>query len=77
MTIPSLIWGSPQWMTSVLVILAVAAAAILWSYGRAGANRPVRVAAATLKAVGFAVLAISLLDPLLREHDRFAGRTPL
>jgi len=65
MTIPSLIWGSPHWMTGVLVILAVSAAAILWSYFRAGARRPIRIAAATLKAVGLAILAISLLDPLL------------
>ena len=65
MTMPSLIWGSPQWVTSVLVILAVAAAAILWSYGWARSNRPVRIAAATLKAVGFTALAFSLLDPLL------------
>jgi uncharacterized membrane protein len=65
MTMPSLIWGSPHWMTGVLVILAVATAAIIWSYVRAGARRPVRIAAATLKAIGLAALAISLLDPLL------------
>ena len=65
MTMPSLIWGSPHWMTGALVILAVAAAAILWSYVRAGTTRRVRIAAATLKGIGFAALAISLLDPLL------------
>lgn len=65
MTIPSLIWGAPQWMTSVLVILVIAAIAILWSYGRASAKRPIKIAAATLKAVGFTALAISLLDPML------------
>ena len=35
MTMPSLIWGSPQWMTGALVLLGLAAAALLWSYARA------------------------------------------
>ena len=65
MTMPSLIWGSPHWMTGALVLLGVAAATILWSYARAGTKRPVKIAAATLKALGFTALAISLLDPLL------------
>ena len=65
MTMPSLIWGSPQWMTGALVLLGVAAAAILWSYARAGTKRSVKIAAAILKALGFTALAISLLDPLL------------
>ena len=65
MTMPSLIWGSPHWMTGALVLLGVAAATILWSYVRAGTKRSVRIAAATLKALGFTALAISLLDPLL------------
>ena len=65
MTMPSLIWGSPQWMTAALVLLGVAAAAILWSYARATTKRSVRIAAAILKALGFTALAISLLDPLL------------
>ena len=65
MTMPSLIWGSPQWMTGALVLLGIAAATILWSYARAGTKRSVRIAAAMLKALGFTALAISLLDPLL------------
>ena len=65
MTMPSLIWGSPQWMTAALVLLGVAAATILWSYTRATTKRSVKIAAAILKALGFTALAISLLDPLL------------
>ncbi len=65
MTMPSLIWGSPQWMTGAMVLLGIAAATILWSYARAGAKPSVRIAAAILKVIGFTALAISLLDPLL------------
>ena len=65
MTMPSLIWGSPHWMTGVLVLLGVAAATILWSYTRAGTKRSVKIAAAILKTLGFTALVISLLDPLL------------
>jgi uncharacterized membrane protein len=65
MTMPSLIWGSPQWMTGAMVLMGIAAATILWSYARAGTKRSVRIAAALLKALGFTALAISLLDPLL------------
>ncbi len=39
MTMPSLIWGSPQWMTGALVLLGIAAATILWSYARARTKR--------------------------------------
>jgi uncharacterized membrane protein len=65
MTMPSLIWGSPQWLTGALLLLGVAAVTILWSYYRAGTKPAVKIAAATLKALGFTALAISLLDPLL------------
>ncbi len=72
MTVPPVIWGSPQWMTGALVLFGVAAVAILWSYSRAGVGtrRTVKVAAATLKAIGFAALVISLIDPL------FTGTRP-
>jgi uncharacterized membrane protein len=62
---PSLIWGSPQWMAVTLALVVVAAGALLWSYTRAEAKRSVRIAAGVLKALGFAALAISLLEPLL------------
>ncbi len=67
MTWPSVIWGSPQWMAGALAILGVAAVATLWSYTRPGtAARPsVKAACAVLKGLGFAALALSLLEPLL------------
>jgi uncharacterized membrane protein len=65
MTMPSLIWGSPQWMVAALVILGLAAAIIVWSYVRATTKRWVKVAAAILKVAGFSALALSLVDPLL------------
>ena len=65
MTLPSLIWGSPQWMAVTLGLVGLAAGVLLWSYTRAEAKRSVRIAAGVLKALGFAALAISLLEPLL------------
>jgi uncharacterized membrane protein len=65
MTMPSLIWGSPQWMAGALVLMGLATAALLWSYTRARTSRTVKVCAGILKCVGFAILALSLLEPLL------------
>ena len=65
MTLPSLIWGSPQWMAVTLGLVGLAAGVLLWSYARAEAKRSVRIAAGVLKALGFTALAISLLEPLL------------
>jgi hypothetical protein len=65
MTSPSLFWGSPHWLSRVLLLLAVAAAALSWSYLRAETKPSVRGCAAALKAIGFTALAISLLEPLL------------
>jgi hypothetical protein len=67
MTIPSLILGTPQWLTAALVLMGIAICAILWSYARAATKRSVRIAAAVLKVLGFTALAISLLDPLLQS----------
>lgn len=65
MTLPSLIWGSPHWLAGALALLVLAAAVLLWSYARAEARGPVRIACAVLKTLAFSVLAISLLEPLL------------
>ncbi len=65
MTMPSLIWGSPHWMTGALVLLGVATAAIVANYARARTTRSIKFSAAALKALGFAALALSLLDPLV------------
>ena len=78
MTMPSLIWGSPQWMTGALVLLAVAAAAILWSYVRAGANalgedRCRDLESGRLRGPGDQLAR----SASVRAHGRSAGRTRL
>ncbi len=65
MRLPSLVWGSPQWMMGAAIVMGVAAVALLWSYGRAPVRRPVRIAAAILKGIGIAALALSLVEPML------------
>ncbi len=65
MTMPSLLWGSPHWAAAALAVSFLAAFLIFLSYGRAQAKRSVRIGAAALKALAFAALAISLLEPLL------------
>lgn len=65
MTMPSLIWGSPQWLVGAGVLMAVALGALLWSYTRARTSRSVRITCTVLKVIGFSALALSLLEPLL------------
>ncbi len=61
---PTLIFGAPQWIVAALVLVGVAAASLLWSYGRARAPGRVRALAAALKALGFAALVLALVEPL-------------
>ncbi|MGP0067315.1 MAG: glutamine amidotransferase [Isosphaeraceae bacterium] len=65
MRLPSLVWGSPQWMLGAAIVMGVAAIALLWSYARAPVRPSVKLAAAILKGLGFAALALSLVEPLL------------
>jgi uncharacterized membrane protein len=65
MTMPSLIWGSPQWIVGALLLLGLATLALSWSYARARTSPSVRLGAAFLKALGFTALGLSLLEPLL------------
>lgn len=65
MTLPTVVWGAPQWLMPALALLGVVALVLLWSYGRARARGPVRAACAVLKALGLAALIFSLVDPLL------------
>ena len=62
---PSLIWGAPDWSIAALVLGAVAAVSLLWSYGRAPVRPGVKLLAALLKGVGFAALVLALVEPLL------------
>jgi uncharacterized membrane protein len=65
MTMPSLIWGSPQWIAGAFLLMGVATATLLWSYGRAQAKRSVKILGLVLKSLGFAALILSLVEPLL------------
>ena len=68
MTVPSLIWGAPDWIVPALGLLGVALLTLAYSYvriGTSGAKRSVRVTASVLKAIGFTALLLSLLEPLL------------
>ncbi len=65
MTLPNLIWGSPQWFAAAAALAGVGAVLLLWSYTRASGRRSVRIAAATLKAVGFVALLVCLVEPML------------
>jgi uncharacterized membrane protein len=58
-------WGAPEWTAAAAALLGVAAAAVAWSYWRAGGHGAVRVASAALKIVGVAAIALCLVDPLL------------
>jgi uncharacterized membrane protein len=60
-----LIWGAPDWAIAALVLGAVAAVSLLWSYGRAPVRPGVKLLAALLKGVGFAALVLALVEPLL------------
>ena len=64
MTGTSLVWGSPAWVWAALALAAAGALALLWSYWRAGATSGVKLAAATLKALALAGLALCLLEPM-------------
>ncbi len=64
-TASALLWGSPEWTVAAGVLMAVVLLLLAWTYARARARRPTKLLAATLKAVGFAVLILSLVEPLL------------
>jgi hypothetical protein len=65
MTMPSLIWGSPQSLATALLLLGVATATLVWSYGRARTSGAVAFGGAFLKGLGFTALVLILLEPLL------------
>src|SRR5579862_9633090 len=71
MTTPTLVWGAPEWALAALVLGAVAAVSLLWSYGRAPVRPGIKLAAAILKGIGFAALVLALVEPLLTgTHPR-------
>lgn len=65
MTNASLIWGSPAWVWAALVLAAAGLFALAWNYWQAPSTTGVKLAAATLKALGLVGLALCLVEPLL------------
>jgi uncharacterized membrane protein len=65
MSLPTLVWGSPQWFATAAALAGLAALVLLWSYARAPGRPGLRLAAATLKAAGFLALLLCLVEPLL------------
>lgn len=61
----SLVWGSPEWTTGVLVLLALVGLTLLWSYRQSRGSSRVRWACLLLKSLGLAALALSLIEPML------------
>ena len=64
-TASSLLWGSPEWSLAAAGLMGVVLMLLAWTYARTRAKRPTKILAASLKAVGFAVLILSLVEPLL------------
>ncbi|MCE9603429.1 MAG: glutamine amidotransferase [Planctomycetia bacterium] len=60
----ALVWGARAWLLPAVAITTIALAVLAWGYLRLGGSRRLRFTAATLKAVGIALLAAILLDPL-------------
>jgi len=65
MSLPPVVWGSPEWTAVALCATAVALMAIVWSYARARTSGRVRVVCAVLKAVALGAIILALLEPLL------------
>jgi uncharacterized membrane protein len=62
----NLVWGAAQWLAAAGAVVALMLALLAWGYWRAGANLTpgLRLLAAGLKALGVAILALCLLEPL-------------
>ncbi|MEX2141064.1 MAG: glutamine amidotransferase [Pirellulales bacterium] len=59
-----LVWGALDWSMVAIIGGATMAALLVWGYLRAPSSIPTRVFAAVLKALGVAILAVCLLEPL-------------
>ncbi len=70
MTSATVILGSPAWLAPAVAVVVVAIAVLAYSYLRSPAPPMVRVVAGLLKAAGFFLLLVCLIEPL------FAGRRP-
>ncbi len=63
-TLSAILFAGRDWVWPALIGLAVLFALIWQAYRRAPADRPVRITAAVFKALGLALLAAFLLEPM-------------
>ncbi|QDT04514.1 hypothetical protein K227x_29060 [Rubripirellula lacrimiformis] len=61
-----IIWGAPQWAAPASIVAIVLAAFVVYGYVTSAGNRGVRLAAATLKVLAIALVAICLVEPMKR-----------
>ncbi|KAF0179967.1 MAG: Uncharacterized protein FD161_980 [Limisphaerales bacterium] len=64
MHLASLIFSGRDWLVPVLALAGIGLAALVWGYTRAGADKGLRAVCVMLKVLGFAALALCLLEPL-------------
>ncbi|MFA6543957.1 MAG: hypothetical protein WCS99_06005 [Limisphaerales bacterium] len=64
MTFASLIFSGRDWLVPVLALAGIGCAALVWGYARAQADKGLCAACVMLKVLGFAALALCLLEPM-------------
>jgi uncharacterized membrane protein len=64
MILAEFVLGAPQWLSVSLALGAIGIALVLWNYWRATSPLWIRITCFALKALGIALLAICLVDPL-------------
>ena len=69
----STVWGAPEWATAAALLLALGVLALAWSYWRSPTTGGVRLLAGVLKLVGLALLALFLVEPMLRRTAARVG----
>lgn len=73
MTGERIVFAAPQWLVPVIVLGVLAAAAVWWSYRRAGGGSGKWVASILLKLVGILLLALCLLEPMWQSTRAIPG----
>src|SRR3954471_21932759 len=63
MVLGNLVFSSANWLWLTVILLSLALILLGWSYWRAG-SAPLRWTCLVLKLLGFAALAVCLLEPL-------------
>jgi len=73
MSLPVIVWGSPEWRTIALGFAGLGALVVTASYARGSAARAVRLTSALLKLSAILALAVCLVEPLASGTRPRAG----